>query len=481
MLRYGYYAVAMVVLWIYQLLTYRPISISTHALPAVYLLTLAVLGKLVWSRIRWGESRPHSLAGQQRRHFLYELSLYALLAAASVIASYLLFNIALSDALCGGIIIITFGYFAGVDTTLAASREWFRNGVEQDSNAFRLIPTSISLRRATLSIIVLILLFSLTAALKLYMGITSGSEDYKPAVIEFLIDQLFYFTLLAALMLRGIRSYSHNLHYILEPQLKGLRDAQAGEFEHKIPILSQNELGLMAMQLNHLVEYVHEREKVEGLLKRVVSPDIMEKLLHTDTETLKHGEEDEVAILFCDIRGFTEMSEATSSEEVILFLNTFFSELSEIVSRYNGIINKFMGDAILAIYRTEHPSWAIDNAMSTALDIAQRVHQFKLPDGTPPSAGIGIHFGKVVAGTIGSEHRYEYTFLGDAVNTANRLEGLSKRLNHPIIVSAEAYQLLSTPLKGELLDLGLHNVRGKSGEIHVYGGPSGSQELSTQH
>ncbi len=481
MLRYGYYAVAIVVLWVYQLLTYRPISISTHILPAVYLFALAVLGKLVWSRIQWGERRPHSLATLQRRHFLYELSLYAVLAASSVVASYLLFNIPLTDALCSGIIIITFGYFAGVDTTLAASREWFRNGVEQDSSTFRLIATSTSLKRATLSVIVLIVLFSLSSALKLYMGFTVGLDDYQPVVIEFLIDQLFYFTLLAALMLRGIRSYSHNLHYILEPQLKGLRDAQAGEFENKIPILSQNELGLMAIQLNRLVEYVREREKVEGLLRRVVSPDIMEKLLNTDTETLKHGEEGEVAILFCDIRGFTEMSEATSSEEVILFLNTFFSELSEIVSRYNGLINKFMGDAILAVYRTEHPSWAIDNAMSTALDIARRVHQFKLPDGTPPSAGIGIHFGKVVAGTIGSEHRYEYTFLGDAVNTASRLEGLSKRLNHPIIVSAEAFQLLSTPLKSELLDLGYHNVRGKAEKVHVYGGPCGDQELSTRH
>lgn len=474
-LRYGYYVLAMVVLWLYQLLTYRPLSLGNHLLPVIYLLFLVVVGKLVWSRIAWREIRPSSLAMQQRRHFLYELSLYILLAVASVIASNLFFDVSLSDSLCGAIIIITFGYFAGVDTTLATSRVWFRQGIEQDSNTFRLITTATSLRRATLSIIVLILLFSLTAALKLYMGITSAAADIQAMVVEFLIDQVFYLSLLAGLMLWGIRSYSHNLHYILEPQLKGLRDAQAGEFEKKIPILSQNELGLMAIQLNRLVEYVREREKVEQLLRRIVSPDIMDKLLNTDTETLKHGEEGEVAILFCDIRGFTEMSEATSSEEVILFLNTYFSELSEIVSRYNGIINKFMGDAILAIYRTEHPSWAIDNAMLTALDIAQRVHQFKLPDGTPPSAGIGIHFGKVVAGTIGSKHRYEYTFLGDAVNTASRLEGLSKRLKHPIIVSAEAFRLLSEPLKGELIDLGSHRVRGKSEEIHVYGGPCEKQ------
>jgi adenylate cyclase len=252
-----------------------------------------------------------------------------------------------------------------------------------------------------------------------------------------------------------------------------LRDAQAGEFTQRIPILTQNELGLMGIQLNRLVDYVHDREKVEQMLRKVVSPDIMEKLLTTDTETLKHGEQRDVAILFCDIRGFTEMSEATSAEEVILFLNTFFSELSEIVSRYNGIINKFMGDAILAVYSTEHPAWAIDNAMATALDIAKRVSQLKLPDGSPAEAGVGIHFGRVVAGTIGSDQRYEYTFLGDAVNTASRLEGLSKRLGHTIIVSAAAYQMLSSPLKSSLVDLGQHQVRGKAELLHIFGGPIG--------
>jgi len=466
----------MISLEIYQLLTLSPLNAATILLPLGYLAALLLASKLVWHQQRWNEERPPSISSQQRHHFLLELSIYAVVASASVLVSHLFLDIPLTDSVCSSIVIITFGYYAGVDTTLAASRDWFRNGVEQNIETFRLIPTSVSLRRATLSVLTLILLFSLSAALKLYIGFSDHQFDYQPVITEFVIDQLFYLSTLSVLMIWTIRSYSHNLHYILESQLKALRDAQAGEFTHKIPILSQNELGIMGIQLNRLVDYVHGREKVEHLLKRVVSPDIMEKLLTTDTETLKHGEEREVAILFCDIRGFTEMSEGASAEEVILFLNTYFSELSEIVSRYNGIINKFMGDAILAIYSTEHPAWAIDNAMATALEIAQRVQLLRLPDGSPSSAGIGIHYGKVVAGTIGSEQRYEYTFLGDAVNTASRLEGLSKRLKHPIIVSSEAYEMLSTPLKAGLIDLGLHQVRGKAEHIHVYGGPAEVKE-----
>lgn len=461
----------MISLELYQLLTLDQVTITSLLLPLGYLAALLLLSTLVWRRSQWDEARPESLSGQQRRHFLLELSVYAAVATASIAISHLALITPLTDLVCASILILTFGYFAGVDTTLAASRDWFRNGVEQNIETFRLIPTSVSLRRATLSVLTLILLFSLSAALKLYISFSAQPLDYQPVVTEFVIDQVFYLITLSVLMVWAIHSYSHNLHYILESQLKALRDAQAGEFTRKIPILSQNELGIMGIQLNRLVDYVHDREKVEQLLKRVVSPDIMEKLLNTDTETLKHGEEREVAILFCDIRGFTEMSEATSAEEVIMFLNTYFSELSEIVSSYNGIINKFMGDAILAVYSTEHPAWAIDNAMATALDIAARVKELKLPDGTPSSAGIGIHFGKVVAGTIGSDQRYEYTFLGDAVNTASRLEGLSKRLKHTIIVSSAAYKMLSSPLKAGLIDLGSHQLRGKAEHMHVYGGP----------
>lgn len=472
LIQYGYYAVGMIILEVYQLLTLRPVTEITLLLPLAYLLMMLLVSKLIRARYQWDEARPKSLSGQQRHHFLRELSIYVFISVGSVIISTVFLNIPLTDALCSGLIILTFGYFAGVDTTLSASRDWFDKGVEQNLDTFRLIPTSVSLRRATLSILTFILLFSLSAALKLNMALSVQQVDYQPIVTEFAIDLLFYLLMLGGLMVWTIRGYSHNLHHILEPQLKVLRDAQAGEFTQRIPILSQNELGLMGIQLNRLIDYVHEREKVELMLKRVVSPDIMEKLLSTDMETLKQGEAREVAILFCDIRGFTEMSEVTSAEELILFLNTFFSELSEVVSQYNGIINKFMGDAILAVFSTEHPAWAIDNAMATALDIAALVNQLKLPDGSPAKAGIGIHFGSVVAGTIGSEQRYEYTFLGDAVNTASRLEGLSKRLEHTIIISSEAYEMLSSPLKSSFVDLGRHQVRGKSELIHVFGGPT---------
>jgi adenylate cyclase len=144
--------------------------------------------------------------------------------------------------------------------------------------------------------------------------------------------------------------------------------------------------------------------------------------------------------------------------------------MSNIVSMHNGIVNKFMGDAILAIYGLDSDGEsAAENAINTAMAILEHTRKIELPDGTSLETGIGIHTGRVVAGTIGSEERYEYTFIGDAVNTASRLDGLSKRLGYGIIISEDAYKLLPSHSRLDFVDLGDHDVRGKTDQVHVYG------------
>ena len=195
----------------------------------------------------------------------------------------------------------------------------------------------------------------------------------------------------------------------------------------------------------------------------------MEKLLSTDDTTLKHGQEYEVAILFCDLRDFTRFTEDTQAEDLIFFLNAYFSQMAKIVTTHHGIINKFMGDSVLAVYGLEGNKHAAKDAVKTALTMIEHAHGITMPDGRSLEIGVGIHTGKVIAGTIGSEERFEYTFICDAVNTASRLDGLTKRLGYRVIVSEDAFKKMKFDTQCQFADLGVKVVRGKAEPIHVYG------------
>jgi class 3 adenylate cyclase len=471
-LRYGYYLASFGVLELLHLLIVRPPTLVSLLSPLGILIALITVSLIVRPRQDWEDTLFASIARQQREYFFHELFVYVVVALLSLIISRELFHLPFNDSLYDTLFILLLGYFAAVEKTLEVSAVWYRQGVQQRPDTFRLVPVSVTLNRAAYSVLAAIFLFLMVAIFRHYSALDDAHGTPLELLAGFGLETLFFLIMLGYLLQRIARRYTSNLHYILESQLKVVRDAQAGDYSQSIPLLTQGELGLMSMQLNRLIEYVRQRQDIENLLKRVVSPDIMEKLISTDTEKLKRGEERDVAILFCDIRGFTEMSEGASAADVIFFLNSFFAELTEIVSRNHGTINKFMGDAILAVYGSDDPNEAVDSAMNTANEISMRVRQMRLPNGGSPETGTGIHFGRVVAGTIGSEQRYEYTYLGDAVNTASRLQGLSKRLGYPIIVSSEAYGTMSGYLQAGLADLGQHMVRGKAEALHIYGGPN---------
>lgn len=470
-LRHAYYVACLIGLEILQLLLNRSLELIPILTPIGVYVGLLVVSQLVWWHQESDLRVVFNLSRQQREYFYHEFFIYVLVALLAYIVFREVLGQPVSDVLYAILFILILGFFAALENTLAAIRRWYGDGERPLPGTFRLLPISVMLGRTVLLVMSGVLLC--LAVLIFRFHIQLGAQDAEPAILlmYFGLEALFFFLLLGYLMWRISHSYARNFHHIIESQFRVLRDALAGDYTHEVPLLSQGELGLMGMQLNRLLEYMRKREHVEKMLKRVVSPDIMETLLSTDVEQLKHGEEREMAVLFCDIRGFTEMSEGATATEIIFFLNSFFSDLADMVARNHGTINKFMGDAILAVYSGDTATEAIDAAMNTANEITMRVRQMRLPSGAAPETGTGIHFGRVVAGTIGSKDRYEYTFLGDAVNTASRLQGLSKRFGYPVIVSADAYDMLSDYLKSNLTDLGQHMVRGKAEAVHIYGGP----------
>lgn len=475
--RVGYYVACVLVLGLYRLLSDLQANSAT-AVPVLVILSVAFV-VFAWLRQSLGAGDAAAVALltiRQRNNFLADFSVYAAVAASLAVLEALLWDAQRYAMLQLVSHCLVIGWFASLDTTMVYSRTWYLQRVVPEPGQFKVFPASRRTSLVLASMVIVVAWLLGLATYRLVILSTETADQFLQAIQVYMVDAGFSLVLVAGLALRVIYTFAGNKRMVIDAQLQILRDIHAGDLSSKTPIMSQDELGLLAMQINRLVDYLREREAQQEVLKRIVSPKIMDKLLNTDMATLKHGEEREVAILFCDIRGFTHLSEITSTEDIILFLNDYFSDLSDVVSRHNGIINKFMGDAILAVYGLEDQEHAVDDAVGTAWEIVEHNQSIMLPDGTHPVAGIGIHYGKVVAGTIGSEQRYEYTFLGDTVNTASRLEGLTKRLGLNVVVSVNAYRKLSKQLRGSMHDLGFHGVRGKSDPVHVFGGGASKKQ-----
>jgi class 3 adenylate cyclase len=472
-LAYAYFFISMVVLMIYitRIAPTFPSSGMTDmfmlALPFVF----AAIVKLV--------VEPHYVDNgpilmRPRRQFLFDMSLYTLIAAGLFLIEFLGYMVPGVTASKLVIAVMTVGYFSSIDNALTRERYWFKQhqlGDREPSN--EMVFSSLSVRMSlflTLTVFIAMSVTGVVAYVDLRQLVTATPVSRDEIIQFFFLDLFFVFCIVLFLTMRLIYSFSQNLEHIFKMHLAILRNVEKGNLEQYMPVLTRDEFGLMAGHVNKLIDHLKDKEHLRMTLERIVSPSIMEKLLTTDDKTLKHGQEYDVAILFCDMREFTRFSENASAEDVIFFLNSYFSQMTNIVSAHHGIVNKFMGDAILAVYGLDsNTPNATDNAVNAALAIIEHSNSLILPDGTSIATGVGIHTGRVVAGTIGSEDRYEYTFIGDAVNTASRLDGLSKRLGYTLVISEDAFNELSPDMRVQFEDLGSQEVRGKKEPLHVYG------------
>ncbi len=183
------------------------------------------------------------------------------------------------------------------------------------------------------------------------------------------------------------------------------------------------------------------------------------------------GELREIAVLFCDIRGFTPMSEELSPKEIVSFLNDFYSLMTEIIRRHNGTVNQFVGDEVFAAFGApiSYPDNET-NAVFCAIEMIEKLpilnqkYQGKIKKEI--QVGIGINSGEVVAGNLGSDERIDYSITGDTVNTGKRIETITIEYPNSILISDSVYQKTQSHLsvkKWEPL-----NVKGKKDKIIVY-------------
>ncbi len=210
--------------------------------------------------------------------------------------------------------------------------------------------------------------------------------------------------------------------------------------------------------------------KVRNIFQKYVPKDVIDKFFE-DPESMLVGENRILSILFSDIRSFTTISERMTPDTLVESLNKYFETMVDTITDHRGIVDKYIGDAIMAFFGA--PAWHDDDPLQSVLaglemiEKLQGFNRWQREQGRDEfEIGIGINFGVVTIGNIGSDKKMDYTIIGDMVNLASRLEGLTKLYHEPIIISESLFQEVSRDLPCRMIDRVI--VKGKTKGVNIY-------------
>lgn len=228
-----------------------------------------------------------------------------------------------------------------------------------------------------------------------------------------------------------------------------------------------------AIENARLIRQSEEEERTRAQLSRFLPPHVVEEMVEgRGAPITKGGREVEASVVFCDIRGFTALSETQEPQEVVDLLNDYFERLVEIVFDRGGVLDKFIGDALMASWGTlAHDgdlARSARDAVAAALDFREAIRRLNVErqaaGGDPIRMGVGVNTGRLVAGYMGARRRLEYTVIGDTVNTASRLCGLAA--GDQVLISESTHELVREGVEARFL--GARQVKGKAQEVGVY-------------
>jgi len=244
--------------------------------------------------------------------------------------------------------------------------------------------------------------------------------------------------------------------------LEGAKAVEAGDLDGHVPVTSKDEIGRLTTAFNQMVEQLRLKERIRETFGKYIDPRIVEGLIDRPLLAAE-GERRVMTVLFCDLKGFTNTSEGMTPQGLVKVMNRYFSVMSSPIRDHEGIIDKYIGDAIMAYWGppfTEHASQARFASLA-ALNMVERLPQLRaeLPEllgirALPSSFDlrIGIATGEVLVGSIGSELMMNYTVMGDTVNLASRLEGANKEYGSRILVSEATIIAASDSVEAREID-----------------------------
>ena len=251
--------------------------------------------------------------------------------------------------------------------------------------------------------------------------------------------------------------------------MEGTRAIADGNFAVTLEVPSGDEIGALTRSFNEMAASLREKDAIKRAFTRYVAREVVSEILKDPDKIVLTGERREVTVLFCDVRGFTSISERLAPEEVVALLNAFYTLMIDATFKHDGTLDKFLGDGVMAVfgapmYHRDHTRRALRAAMAMQAGIRELSGR-RLAEGKPPLAiGIGINTGTAVAGSVGTEARMEYTVIGDSVNLAARLESYARP--GQVLVAAPTYESVRRDVDAR--SLGFMRLRGKEDPVEVY-------------
>lgn len=368
---------------------------------------------------------------------------------------------------------VTFGFFIGLDLALARERKNGEEIISQNLTPPETVRYTSLTRKfsgfalATVFLVGTVLILTVVKDVYWLTAVDFAMDGHKAQML-IVIEIGFILLLLCTYILTIIVSYTRNIRLFFGNETRVLRKVRDGDLTSRVPALTRDEFGEIANHTNIMIDGLRERDRIKNMFGKAVSPTIAKRLMEQEEKGVSlGGSMQPLVILFSDIRSFTARTEASSPETVIKDLNAWFTEAVKAICDHGGVVDKFIGDGILAVFGLDGDMAACEKAVACSREMLKRLDALNPTLSKPLGVGIGIHKGEVLAGIVGSPERLEFTVIGDVVNTASRIEGMTREIDTSILISEAVRNDLTDSAQWQ--DHGEWSLKGKAKKMRLFG------------
>ena len=279
-----------------------------------------------------------------------------------------------------------------------------------------------------------------------------SAREYGSGILVFCLVLFFVFFVTLSVLNKLIKS---SIVGPIENILSAVTKIKEGDLQTRVKVVSNDEIGVLGDATNEMIQGLREREILNDAFGKYITPEIRDEILSGRIPL--DGELKNVTVLFSDLRDFTPLVASTQPKEVVKIINGYFEEMAKAIHGHGGLVLQFIGDEIEAVFGApleleNHPVAAARAALEMCERLGRYNSRLREQGWAPLRHGIGLDTGQVLAANIGSSERLSYALVGDTVNLASRLQGVSKELGRDIILSASTRNALGDEFRCESLE-----------------------------